>query len=182
MTQGERIKRIRMFRKITQKELGIGCGYPENSADVRIRQYESNLNTPRKDTLLILAKALSVNYRAIQNYDMGCAEDILETLFWLEESSSIDLIEFTRTVQKDNDWVFDARYNDFNYMPSRSPIGIIIKHNLVNNFMKEWLIRFNEYKNNQISYDEYFEWKINWPLSCDEKKDKSDYVDWHKNN
>ena len=36
MKLGVRIRKIRMFRNITQKELGRRLGYGENSADVRI--------------------------------------------------------------------------------------------------------------------------------------------------
>ena len=42
MKLGARIRKIRMFRNITQKELGRRLGYGENSADVRIAQYESD--------------------------------------------------------------------------------------------------------------------------------------------
>ena len=41
MVLGERIKRIRTFRGLTQRELGLKLGYEERNADVRIAQYES---------------------------------------------------------------------------------------------------------------------------------------------
>lgn len=37
---GQKIKKIRMLRKYTQKELGVMCGFSFSSADVRIAQYE----------------------------------------------------------------------------------------------------------------------------------------------
>ena len=39
MTLGERIKRIRTFRGLTQRELGLKLGYEERNADVRVAQY-----------------------------------------------------------------------------------------------------------------------------------------------
>ncbi len=51
MAIGERIKRARNFRKLTQKELGLAVGFEENTADVRIAQYESNTRTPKEDML-----------------------------------------------------------------------------------------------------------------------------------
>ena len=39
---GQKIKKIRMLRKYTQKELGVMCGFSFSSADVRIAQYEKN--------------------------------------------------------------------------------------------------------------------------------------------
>lgn len=54
MTQGQRIRFVREFRHMTQKELGLACGFPEASADVRIRQYESDQNHPRRMPLSLL--------------------------------------------------------------------------------------------------------------------------------
>ena len=36
MILGERIKRIRTFRGLTQRELGLKLGYEERNADVRV--------------------------------------------------------------------------------------------------------------------------------------------------
>lgn len=41
-------------------------------------------------------------------------------------------------------------------------------YGLVNDFMQEWALRHEELKSNKITRDEYFEWKINWPDSCDD--------------
>ena len=38
--------------------------------------------------ILKLADALHCNYKAISDYSLGAAENILETLFWLEESAT----------------------------------------------------------------------------------------------
>lgn len=37
---GGKIKKWREYRHKTQKDLGLECGFPESSADVRIAQYE----------------------------------------------------------------------------------------------------------------------------------------------
>lgn len=55
MTIGERIKRVRMKRGMTQKELGIALGFPDRSADVRIAQYESGSRTPKEDLIRQIA-------------------------------------------------------------------------------------------------------------------------------
>ena len=52
MILGERIKRIRTFRGLTQRELGLKLGYEERNADVRVAQYESGYRVPKKDTLM----------------------------------------------------------------------------------------------------------------------------------
>ena len=48
MILGERIKRIRTFRGLTQRELGLKLGYEERNADVRVAQYESGYRVPKK--------------------------------------------------------------------------------------------------------------------------------------
>ena len=37
----------------------------------------------------------------------------------------------------------------------------------LNDFLKEWVVRMDELKSGEITRDEYFEWKINWPQTCD---------------
>ena len=43
MTVGDKIKKIRTFRGMTQKELGLAVGFEEKGADNRIAQYETCL-------------------------------------------------------------------------------------------------------------------------------------------
>ena len=52
MAVGERIKRARNFRGMTQKELGVAIGFEEKSADIRIAQ--NGLNTSFFETLFLL--------------------------------------------------------------------------------------------------------------------------------
>ncbi len=176
MTIGQRIKIIREFRKLTQKELGIKCGFTESNADVRIRQYENNTKIPRKDTLMKIAEALDVNCLALENYSNGNAEDVMETLFWLEELCSITLFSLDYEYEKNTDWVFSGKYNNWNHFSVQTPIGIYINYNLVNEFMAEWMKRQIELKNKEISRNEYFEWKLNWPHTCD----NCCTFNWHK--
>ena len=55
---GQKIKKIRMLRKYTQKELGVMCGFSFSSADVRIAQYEKNKKIPREKILKDMCNAL----------------------------------------------------------------------------------------------------------------------------
>jgi len=88
MTIGERIKKIRVFRKMTMDELGGALGFEGKNMSVRISQYETGARIPGEDMILKLADALHCNYKAISDYSLGAAEDIIETLFWLEESAT----------------------------------------------------------------------------------------------
>ena len=51
MTVGEKIRVIRTFRGMTQKELGLSVGFDEKGADNRIAQYETDYRVPRKEML-----------------------------------------------------------------------------------------------------------------------------------
>ena len=41
MTLGKKIRKYRMLKDMTQKELGLAVGFSEATADSRIRKYES---------------------------------------------------------------------------------------------------------------------------------------------
>ena len=41
-------------------------------------------------------------------------------------------------------------------------------YGVLNDFMKEWILRKEEMKSSVITRDEYFECKINWPQTCDD--------------
>lgn len=60
MTIGEKIRRIRTFRGMTQKELGIAIGLDEKGADNRIAQYETDYRVPKKDLLDKIAHVLEI--------------------------------------------------------------------------------------------------------------------------
>ena len=49
MTVGDKIKKIRTFRGMTQKELGLAIGLEEKGADNRIAQYETNYRVPKRE-------------------------------------------------------------------------------------------------------------------------------------
>lgn len=57
MTVGERIKKIRLEKGMTQKQVADSCGM----ADSAIRKYESGQITPKFDTIQRIALALEVN-------------------------------------------------------------------------------------------------------------------------
>jgi len=176
MTQGQRIRFVREFRHMTQKELGLACGFPDASADVRIRQYESDHKSPKKDALEAMANALHVSVHALDNYKTFNATDTLENLFWMETFGLLELFKLEEVREPEEDWVVKGTYNEPNYLQYSAPIGITIKYNSVNEFMQEWYKRYVEYHENEITRDQYTNWKLNWPKSCDNVTDG--HVDW----
>ena len=91
MAVGDRIKRVRQFRGLTQKELGKLVGFDEKTADIRIAQYESNTRKPKEDLLIKIAEALDVNFRSLYEPYNYAAEDVMFTLFDLDEHYRITI-------------------------------------------------------------------------------------------
>ena len=60
------------------------------------------------------------------------------------------------------------RYNDSDDWPAHPPVGLWFKYGVVDDFMREWLVRKNELKAGEITREEYLEWKLNWPETCDD--------------
>lgn len=56
----DKLKYLRHYRKMTQKELGLKIGFSENSAGVRIAQYESGTRLPKQDMIDRIANALDI--------------------------------------------------------------------------------------------------------------------------
>ena len=87
MTVGDKIKKIRTFRGMTQKELGLAVGFEEKGADNRIAQYETNYRVPKRELLDKIAEALRVDRQNFYTIAPGSAEDFMRTFFWLDEDS-----------------------------------------------------------------------------------------------
>lgn len=191
MTVGEKIKTIRTFRGMTQRELGLAVGFPEKNADNRIAQYETDYRVPRKEMLDKIAFALHANF--LNFYSIceraGAAEDIMRTLFWLEESNMgrVQLVQTTPNTlpEKHDDRLQAIEDTTFHYNPSDDwpvcpPVAIYFDC-IVNSFMREWLVRQQEYRAGEITREEYFEWKLNWPNTCDDLGKVTPTIKWRKN-
>ena len=88
---GDKIHRIRDFRGMTQKQLGMAVGFDEKSADVRIAQYESGTRTPKQALVEQLAAVLDVNPRFLADDEILGAEGIMMMLFELDEHYPISI-------------------------------------------------------------------------------------------
>ena len=84
---GDRIKKARVFRGMTQKELGIAVGFNEKNADIRIAQYESNTRRPKSGTLNKIAEVLDVGFFTLYEPYPHNAENIMYSL--LEDRKSV---------------------------------------------------------------------------------------------
>ena len=171
MTIGDKIKKIRTFRNMTQAELGATLGWGDKGAN-RLAQYETNYRVPRKDLVTEMAKILDVNPIALYEPTIMNAEELMETLFWIDEFNPgmIKLFQLeTYPGEKCNSSEDTAvRYHDSDDWPVHPPVGMWFNYGVLNDFLKEWTLRKEELKSGVITRDEYFEWKINWPQTCDD--------------
>lgn len=146
---GDKIHRIRDFRGMTQKQLGMAVGFDEKSADVRIAQYESGTRTPKQALVEQLAEVLDVNPRFLADDEILGAEGVMMMLFELDEHYPISIENCTD--------------GDGNHRKA-----ICFGSVLMNDFFTEWQRRKKDLADGKISKAEYTEWKLNWPKTTDD--------------
>lgn len=157
---------------MTQQELGVAVGLEEKGAANRIAQYECDYRVPQKDMLIEMAKAMDINSLNFVSEVPGSAEDIMQTFFWLDEDNrgAINLFSLIRSNKKEKATKKAvAQYDDNDdYWPDEPPVGLWFNYGLVDEFMREWMIRKQELAKREITEAEYLEWKLNWPDTCDD--------------
>lgn len=145
MAIGNKIKRIRNLRGLTQKEFGRLIGFDEKTADVRVAQYESGTRTPKADLLRKMAETLDVNICYLSEPSLYSAEEIMFALFELDDNYPIKILDIPN---EKHSVCFDSV--------------------LMDGFLAEWQIRKQELADGIITPEEYLEWKINFPKTADD--------------
>ena len=145
MAIGNKIKRIRNLRGLTQKEFGRLIGFDEKTADVRVAQYESGTRTPKADLLQKMAEVLDVNICCLSEPSLYSAEEIMFALFELDDNYPIKILD---TPNEKHSVCFDSV--------------------LMDSFLAEWRTRKQELADGIITPEEYLEWKINFPKTADD--------------
>ena len=119
----------------------------------RIAQYESNTRTPKEELLRKIAEVLDVNYRSLYEPTLYAAEDVMYTLFELDEHyPGTRLYEVTDTTDPD----FPEKH-----------MAVSFRYRLLDDFLKEWQLRKKQLREGEITKEEYLEWKLNWPQTAD---------------
>ena len=111
---GNRIKKFRTIRGLTQKELGIAAGFNPESADIRIAQYENNSRNPRDVVIERMASVLNVSACALKVPELSTYAEIMQILFYIE-----DIIND----EKSND--FSVLLNEWITMKKKQKLGEI---------------------------------------------------------
>ena len=89
ISPGQRIRHYRMLLGMTQKALGIAAGFPPETADIRIAQYESGIRTPKHALLCTLAEALGVSPSALDIPRIKSHEVLKQLLLALEDEHGL---------------------------------------------------------------------------------------------
>jgi len=108
MTVGEKIRKYRLLRGLTQQELGEAVGFKKSTADVRINQYESNKMAPKAVIRQTIANVLDIDIGAISDVSITSYEDVMQVFFELEEKLGMKVIKKDGTTSL----VFDDNNKD----------------------------------------------------------------------
>ena len=166
MSIGERIKKARVFRGMTQKELGIAVGFNEKNADVRIAQYESNTRRPKDNLLYKMADVLDVGFFALYEPRQYNAESIMYSLF--DQGNDPMRVQLEEVLTTDG------------LQRPQKRIAIIYNYDHMDEYLREWKLRREQVLNHTITVEEYTEWVVNWPDTSDVFVDEPNYRDWKK--
>ena len=179
MTVGEKIAKIRTFRGITQKELGLQMGFNGVTAQTRMTHYETNYRVPKEDGLKKLAELLNVHPI---NFGIGVAYDSdeyhMQHYFWLEEfSDRFDLLPYETDLayNKDPDKLITTATISRNQLTefddgkmTLAPFGIVLKvDRKFATQLRKWQEKKRQLKNGELTREHYFEWKLQWPKDDD---------------
>lgn len=170
MDTGKKIKLIREFRKMTQAELAAAIGLGER-AQARIGQYESGYRVPKKETLDEIALPLDVNPKSLYEPTGKTIEELMRIFFWLEEENpdllKIFMMQQLPAANEAAELDVNAYHFANGHWPSFPVCGLMLNDHALNECMWEWSMRRTELAAGIITREEYFEWKINWPDTCE---------------
>ncbi len=103
-----------------------------------------------------IAEVLDVSFRSLYEPSNSTAEDVMFTLFDLDEHYNLSIHDFD-----------GKKCIAFNYK-------------LLDDFFAEWQARKKDLADGAISKVEYMEWKLNWPSTADDLGKHEPKKQWRK--
>ena len=137
MNLGKRLRKIRMFRQLTQQALGEMLGFKDNSRDIRIAQYENGQRVPKSEILGRLSKALGGAEEAINIPSINDTTELMHLLFAMEDFFDLKINELDNKVCL----TFDGE---------------------VEPLLSEWYEKYKALRIGDISENEYKNWQYNY--------------------
>jgi len=135
MISSEKLKKLRLLRELTQKELAI----KSDLTDSAIRNYELGYRSPNKEQLIKIADALDCDVSALIDYSPISNFQFMQMLFDYEDVLKI------RPLVED------------------STRGLISHDMNFNDFLLEWDEMRKKHYNGEISDKEFDDWKLSYP-------------------
>jgi len=146
MAVGDRIKKIRNMRCMTQQELGLAVGFDEKSADIRIAQYESGTRTPKEKIITKISDVLKVNPKALDRPDIDSEEGVIHTLFMLEDMYGVQIAsvngKLCLLLDKSKSSIYPTLFDIFS----------------------TWQKEAEKFGNGEITEEEYNTWRYNYHI------------------
>ena len=137
MDIGKRLRSIRIHRNLTQKALGIILGF-KKSPEIRVAQYETGQRSPRQEAVVKFSDALNVVPEALSIPSVNSSTELMHLLFGLEE-------------------YFNLKVDSLN-----GKMCFSFKNKELKPLLNEWLNKYIDYKNGNISEYEYKEWQYQY--------------------
>lgn len=156
MTLGDKIRKFRVLRDLTQKELGMKAGFSAATADSRIRKYERDEMAPKADKRQELADALGIDISSLSDINIQSFADVMHILFEFEEKLGMDI----QRIDGKTHLVFDEKNTD---------IQELLSYLLVWKNQKQSLAQLSEH--GKIPDDvmtKYEIWKARFPMDLEE--------------
>jgi hypothetical protein len=152
MAIGERIRFIRNLRGMTLKMLGKSVGFEDNTADVRMAQYEKGTRTPKADLTAKIAETLDVAPEALAVPNIENYVGVMHTLFALEDlyGFRIDKLDGEVCIRLDKE-------NGTEYLTMLE-------------MFNDWQSNSEKYRKDEITKEEYDNWRYNYPRDTINKK------------
>jgi len=135
MISGKKLKQIRLFRKLTQKELAIMSGL----TDAAIRNYELGNRSPTKEQMQKIAQALDCDISALTYHEPNSIHEFIHIVFDYEKEMKLrPLIDGATSALLSHDMNF-------------------------NDFLVAWDEMRKKHYNGEITDEEFEDWKLSYP-------------------
>lgn len=144
MAIGERMRFLRNLRGMTQKYLGMKIGFTEQTAEVRMAQYENGARTPKEKMVADFANELDVRPQALTVPDIDTDIGLMHTLFTLEDLRGLTVGEIDGEICLRLD------------KSSKAYLGM-------SQMLDAWQEQAAKLKAEEITKEEYDQWRYNYP-------------------
>lgn len=142
MISGSKLKELRLLRGLTQKELAI----KSELTDAAIRNYELGNRSPSREQMRKIANALECDISALIDHDPVSSFEIFQIIFDYEE-----FIKLRPLIEEGTQALMSQ---DINF----------------NHFLVEWDEMRKKHYNEEITDDEFRDWKLSYPKKSKFKK------------